>query len=270
MRRTTFERNFAWLDVLDNRFAIGERAYGHAIARNGHVSLATHAAQLCQARLAFAVDRHPRGIASGGDDEAAPRLFYPQDCDLLAPNDDCLVTYRTVKAEGTLDDPGRRSVEAFARAQGGCVRWRTSEDAARTYGLLELPAAATPEVGTLDGVTVYDAPVIALAVFPTVAEALPPLCDALGGSGRPAGIRACDAVPGGIIVEWDLDRTTAAVVLGAIDVELRRFNSGRTAEVLTPLPLPWTARIAADAVQAPEMSADRVLEELLERAGLHD
>jgi len=71
------------------------------------------------------------------------------------------------------------------------------------------------------------------------------------------------------VVEWDLERSPAGVVLGAIDVELRRFNSGRTAELLTPLSPQSIARIAADGLQSPELTSDRVLEVLLERAGLH-
>ena len=58
----------------------------------------------------------------------------------------------------------------------------------------------------------------------------------------------------------------AAVVLGVVDVELRRFHSGRTAELLTPLPAEWTAKIAAEGLQAPEIARDRVLEDLIERA----
>jgi hypothetical protein len=196
-------------------------------------------------------------------------LFYTQGCDLLAPNDVTKVTYKTVKADGVLDEARRLTVDAIVRARGGATRWRASVRAARTYGLFELPDAHCIEREPFEGVEVYDSPVIALAVFPAVAEALPFLREALGGSGRPAGIRSCDACDGGIILEWYLTQTAAAVVLGSVDVELRRFNSGRTAELLTPLPAPWTAKIAADELREPELSEDRVLEELVARAGLH-
>ena len=174
-----------------------------------------------------------------------------------------------MKVEGTLEIGRRTAAEEFVRSRGGSARWRISSRAARTYALLELPAhERLGDEAALRGMTVYDSPVIALAVYPSVAQALPFLHDALAGDGRPAGVRSCEPCDGGIVVEWDLDRTPAAVVLGAVDVELRRFNSGRTAELLTPLPAPWLAKIAADALHAPGVGAGRVLEDLVEAAGL--
>lgn len=121
-----------------------------------------------------------------------------------------------------------------------------------------------------NGAIAYDASVIAIAVFPSVVEALPRLADALGGPGRPAGVRGCEACGGdGVAIEWDLEVTPAAVVLGLVDVELARFAAGRTAELLSPLPPAWIARIAADGLRAPEISPDRMLETLVQRAGLH-
>ncbi|HKU81241.1 MAG TPA: hypothetical protein VJP76_03650 [Candidatus Tumulicola sp.] len=119
------------------------------------------------------------------------------------------------------------------------------------------------------GAVTYDAPVIAIAVFPSVAEALPALVDALEGTGRPAGMRGCSPCGGGgVAIEWDLDATSAGVVMGIIDVELARFTSGRSAELLAPLPPHWVTRIAAGGLRAPEISPERTLETLLERAGL--
>ena len=168
-----------------------------------------------------------------------------------------------------LEEVRRAAIDTAVRACGGDCRWRFSERAARTYGLLELPSEPNLDNAAFDGIVVFDLPIIALAVFPAVGEALPFLHDALGGPGRPVGVLACDAIDGGIVVEWDLERTPASVVMGTIDVELRRFHSGRTAEMLAPLPPSWTAQIASDALRAPQVSADRVLEELIARAGLH-
>lgn len=196
-------------------------------------------------------------------------MRYAQDCESLAPNDDGKVTYQTIKAEGMLEEARRTAVDAAVSAWGGTSRWRASSRAARTYGLLELPTERNLGGAPFEGLEIFNAPVIALAVFPAVDEALPYLCDALGGAGRPSGVLACDACDGGVVVEWELERTPASVVIGAVDVELRRFHSGRTAELLTPLPPPWTAKIASDALRAPEVSVDRVLEELLRRSGLH-
>ncbi|MEO6835917.1 MAG: hypothetical protein ABI231_08435, partial [Candidatus Tumulicola sp.] len=175
--------------------------------------------------------------------------------------------------DGILDDALRGAVDAAVRLHGGGVRWRTSTRAARSYGLVELPDArgttAAAAAAAAHGAGAYDSPVIALAVFPAEPEALQPILTALGGSGRPAGVRTCEPCPqGGAIVEWDLERSPAAVVLGVLDVELARFSSGRAAELLTPLPPAWIARIAADGLKAPDISQDRVLETLVERAGL--
>jgi hypothetical protein len=188
---------------------------------------------------------------------------------LFAANDVGKVTYRTIKAKGMLETVRRAAVDVAVRAYGGVCRWRVSERAARTYGLLELPSGRDLDNVAFDGIAVFDLPIIALAVFPAVGEALPYLLDALGGPGRPGGVLACDAIEGGMVVDWDIQRTPASVVMGAIDVELRRFHSGRTAELLAPLPPSWTAQIASDALRAPQVSEDRVLEELISRAGLH-
>lgn len=219
------------------------------------------------ARLVFAFNGDPRGVSSGGKNEPTP-VAYAQECDLLVPNDEGVGTYRTLRGNDRLDRDRRLAIERDANALGGRVIWRTSPRAGRTYGLLE--CERTFDGADFDGVTVYDVPVIALAVFPAVVEALPNLVEALGGPGRLAGIRSCDRSGQGVVVEWDLERTAATLVLGAVDVELRRFNSGRTAELLTPLPLPWVARLASDALCAPEIGEDRVLEALVARAGGHE
>lgn len=151
--------------------------------------------------------------------------------------------------------------------------WRLSRRADRSYALLEFETAGPAGVlaaAAAGGAVVYDAPVIAIAVFPSVAEALPALTAALDGPGRPAGVRACEPCGGGgVAIDWDLEVTPAAIVLGVVDVELARFASGRTAELLSPLPPPWVAKIAADGLQAPEISPGRTLETLVQRAGLH-
>lgn len=181
--------------------------------------------------------------------------------------------WATARSDGILDDSRREAVKAAVAARGGRCTWRTSDRCRRSYALLEFPegeASFEPlsAVAAANGATVYESPVIALAVFPAVPEALPPLLRALGGTGRPAGVLRCDACGDGAAVEWDIERTPASVVLGLVDVELARFASGRTIELLTPLPPAWRARIARDGLRAPEISSDRILEALVERAEL--
>ena len=168
---------------------------------------------------------------------------------------------------GEIDEERRAAIDAAVTRGGGTATWRTSPGAARSYALLELPdgfersAVATGFDGTL-----YDGPIIALALFPAVAEALPALREALTGRGRPAGILASYACTGGVVVEWDPLVTKSPVVFGLVDVELRRFNSGRTAELLTPLPTEIVAAVAAAGLQAPQIEPRRILELGIERA----
>jgi hypothetical protein len=171
------------------------------------------------------------------------------------------VAYLTLSIEGDLDDARRAAIEDTVRRQGGSVLWRTSAAAGRSYALLAMPdrydAAA---VRAIAGGTLYDRPIIALAVFPALAEALPLLCESLAGAGRPAGVVACVPVPRGVVIEWDPSLTDAAVVLALVDVELRRWQSARTAELLSPLPRPVAAKLAATGLRAPQIGPERVLE----------
>jgi hypothetical protein len=173
------------------------------------------------------------------------------------------VVYLTLRIDGSADDEAREAVDALLVNQGGRALWHTSAATGRSYALLELPAPCDV-TGIAAGATVYQTPIIALAVFPAVREALPSLLDALGGPGRPAAILSCEPCTGGVVIEWDPQRASAAVVLGLLDVELRRFDSGRTAELLSPLPPGSIARVAADGLQAPQIAPERVLEMLLD------
>jgi hypothetical protein len=162
----------------------------------------------------------------------------------------------------------RNGVETAVRAHGGSVTWRSSARAGRTYGLVRLPDGELK--AGIGAATVHDTAIIAVAVYPVAAEALPFVRDALAGAGRPSGVIATSNCEGGVIVEWDPRRTAATTVYDLVDAELRRFGGGRTAELLAPLPDDVIARVAADGLQAAEISSDRELETLVERAGLGD
>jgi hypothetical protein len=196
------------------------------------------------------------------------RLTHTQDWNAETPNGKSVV-YVTLSIDGSLDDARRSAVDELVRRGSGRAVWRTGSPTGRSYALLELPNE--PDAGAIaaaTGARVYESAIIALAVFPAVREALPSLLETLAGPGRPAGILACKACEGGVVIEWDPQRSSSSVVLGVVDVELRRFNSARTAELLSPLPPASLARIAADGLQAEQVAPDRVLEVLIERAGL--
>jgi hypothetical protein len=168
----------------------------------------------------------------------------------------------------SLDADLRAAIDAGIAMCGGIAHWRVSPDVDRAYALLEFPGDAdTPAIET-DASFTESAPIIALAVYPAVAEALPSLIEVLDGPGRPSGVIGCRASGGAAVLEWDLDRTPATLVLDLIDTELDRFHSGRRIELLTPLTETWLAKIAADGLHCPEIASDRILETLVTKAGL--
>jgi hypothetical protein len=175
----------------------------------------------------------------------------------------------TLRFGQILPDSVRATVAAAIASRGGSVTWRDDAGSDRTYGLVELPQGA-PAVRAVvrEPVTVFEAPIIALAVSPSVPEALPQLLEAFAGPGRPDGILSCEASNGRLILEWNPDRTKTALVFSLLDTELRRFASGRTGELLAPLPEALAAQIAAEGLGTPEIASNRVLETLLERMGM--
>jgi hypothetical protein len=174
------------------------------------------------------------------------------------------VAYLTLSADEALDGAQRAAIDAVIARSGGTSSWRMA--AGRSYALLDVPDAY--DAGDLRALfrgTVYDRPVIALALFPAVEEALPMLREALMGAGRPAGILASYACDRGVVVEWDPAITEARLVLALADVELQRFGSGRVAELLSPLPPATAAAIAASGLQAPQVEPHHILELGIER-----
>jgi hypothetical protein len=157
------------------------------------------------------------------------------------------------------------AVSAAATAAGGSAEWQIDARFNRAYALIE--GVASPDgvrAAAATGAAAGNGAIIALAVFPSVPQALPHLREALGGAGRPAGVVSIEVNDTAAIVEWEFERTGSALVLAAIDAELARFRSGRVNELLSPLPLAaWTA-IAAEGLRAAQIAPSRVLEALIE------
>ncbi len=159
----------------------------------------------------------------------------------------------------------RTAIDEIVGRLGGFTRWRCSRRFDRAFASIELRSeSGLDALRAATGATVYDATIIALAVTPTLPEALPALEDALAGTGRPAGIVFAEGRDGAICVAWDLAKTDAGIVMSAIDAELRRFAAARTVELLSPLPLAAMTAIVAEGLNAPEIAPDRVLEALIE------
>ena len=169
--------------------------------------------------------------------------------------------YLTISVAGALDPARKAEVDDAVARRGAQIVWRAHVVANRSYASIAAPShIAIADIPAASGDTIYAGAIIALAVFPTVPEALPVLVEALSGPGGPASVLACHSVPNGVIVEWNPQRCAVEVLFGIIDVELRRFSSGRTAELLTPLPPEAIAAVAARGLQTPQITTQRILE----------
>lgn len=162
----------------------------------------------------------------------------------------------TLRYRAIPNDSETARIDDLISRSGATIAWQHNPHFARSYALIEgVEAPLIPEM---------EPAIIALAVSPSVPEALPGVQEALGGRGRPAGITSCERIGNALIIEWDLNRTSARIVLELCDIELARYHSGRTNELLSPIPLPWWTQIAAEGLSAPEIAPNRVLEALIE------
>lgn len=141
--------------------------------------------------------------------------------------------------------------------------------AGRTYGLVQGAASAEPEAvaQAIPGAKWYDETIIALAIEPTPADALPAIAGPFSSGAGVAGVLDCAAFAQLMVVEFQA-RTAPSLILNLVDVELRRFHGYRKVTLLNPLPPEIVAQIAAGGLQAPEIAPDRILETLLEQSGV--
>ncbi len=208
--------------------------------------------------MLLGVEHDVRGVFSNGYDARREGLRH-------AANDALIVDWaRTLR----IDAPPAPELHerVFSLARDG-VRVCVSEvgSVPRTYALVEGRDDVDPSEleQRLSGARWYDASIIALAIEPLPADALPLLAEALGGVGAPAGVCECAQIGTRLILEFRPDVTQPALINRIIDVELRRFGGARRTELLTPLSLATAASIAADGLQANEIAPDRILEALL-------
>jgi hypothetical protein len=157
------------------------------------------------------------------------------------------------------DDAEAGAVQAACSRHNAIAQWERPRFG-RRYALVESAHDGVRDELARTRATVFPGPIIALAVSPTVSEALPQLLSALGGAGRPAGICGCEADAAAAVVEWDLDRTSWETIDSLIDAECARYRCGRVNALLTPLPVAWWARLAAYGLRAPEITSERILE----------
>jgi len=175
-----------------------------------------------------------------------------------------------VRFDGTIDETQRKKMAASLPPGASLKLAQSHAGSRRTYGLIEGPDSLEPAEAeaSFPQAHWYDGTIIALAIEPTPADALPAIEGALGGDGKPAGVLECSIAAGTAIVEFRPESTPPALILDLADVELRRFHGYRKVSLLNPLPTPVVAQIASAGLQAPEITPGRILETLLEQSGV--
>jgi hypothetical protein len=175
---------------------------------------------------------------------------------------------RTLRIDAPANDSVQTRVAAALSHDGVHVRFGAEHRFPHRYALIEGPEGIDPAElrERVADAHWYDEAVIALAIEPAPQDALPQLLHALSGPGAPAGICGVRSTEDAIIVDIRPLVTQPSFVLRIVDVELERFHGYRRTHLLSPLPPDAIARIAAVGLQAPEISPDRILEALLERA----
>lgn len=178
-----------------------------------------------------------------------------------------MASFQTLRFDGVLDEATKTLLERASRGAGASLRACASHRFERSYATIESESPVDADVLLRDipAATLYDGAIIAIAIEPTPTDALPLLAEALGGAGRPSGVRTAERVGDALVVEFLAQRSPARFVLDIVDVELRRFHGYRRVELLTPAPAEWLARAAAEGLGAPEIDTSRILEALLER-----
>jgi hypothetical protein len=255
---TPLQRKGAGFNSIDQRSAVFQNAHVHAIAWCEHLSLTRRALEIRNARLFLAIQHDVCRIFTNRNHARRERVRH-------AANDVCIVDWsRSVRIDAPSSAALSDRVAALAR-DGMRVRMGNAGAIPRTYALIEGPEGADPSELSqrLPEARWYDAAIIALAIEPLPADALPLLEAALGGPGAPAGLHDCTRFGSQLLVEFEPEVTPPALIMRIIDVELRRFGGSRRTQVLTPLSPRIAAAVAAQGLQAPEIASDRILETLL-------
>jgi hypothetical protein len=175
---------------------------------------------------------------------------------------------RTLRIDAPANESVQTRVGAALSRDGVRVRIGPENRSPHRYVLVEGPEGIDPAElrERLPDARWYDEAIIALAIELAPEDALQHVLHALRGLGAPAGMCDVTSESGVLIVEFRPSLTQPSLVLRIVDVELERFHGYRRTQLVAPLPVELVARIAADGLQAPEITTDRILESLLGRA----
>jgi len=167
--------------------------------------------------------------------------------------------FASVRFDGVLAASERdEATRALVSAGATVTSWNAC--GARTYATAALGSdVATATLSALIGADVVSPPLLVLRVVPDAARALAGLEAALGGAGRPAGIRDARRVAAAVVVECDAARTPLATLVALIDTELA-FAPGRTLEPLVGIDDATLVAFAGAALAEPDLDENCLIE----------
>lgn len=249
----------AFVYPFDEGASVFEHARVHAIARCEHRPFTDRPFEVGHPRGVFGVEHNPCSVFTDGNNSRRERLTH-------AANDCCIVNWaRTLRVDASPSDALQARIASKLTREGVSLRFAGSPSLGRTYVLVEGPQSVDPAElqAAMPDARWYPDAIIALAIEPAPADALPRLADALGGAGAPAGICSCEVLDGRILLEFRPQVTQASLLVRIAEVELRRFSGYRRTELLSPLPIDVIAQVTADGLQAAEIDSNRILESLI-------
>ncbi|GAC1309861.1 MAG: hypothetical protein NVSMB21_16990 [Vulcanimicrobiaceae bacterium] len=177
--------------------------------------------------------------------------------------------FASVRFDGVLV-PAERDVVTRAVASCGATATSWAACGSRTYATLSLsPACDVPAIERAiasgrSAVRVDAPPLVVLRVAPSAPRLLGSLGEALGGPGRPAGVRDARRVDDALVVECDPRVTPLATLVALIDVELASAP-GRSIDPLVPLDDETLVAFAAALLCEPDLDCRRLIEPHLAR-----
>ncbi len=171
--------------------------------------------------------------------------------------------FASVTFDGVLAACERHGAARTLRSAGATVTsWNAG--VGRTYATVVLDAAAdTAAVATASAARVDEPPLVVLHVTPRFADRVACIAEALGGPGRPDGVRDMRHDGEVLVVEVDARRTSLAVVLALVDLEAGGAALRRV-EPLVALDDATLAALAGAALREPDLDATRLIETYLE------
>ncbi|MGH7708275.1 MAG: hypothetical protein ACREM8_03510 [Vulcanimicrobiaceae bacterium] len=170
----------------------------------------------------------------------------------------------SARFDAALDERRRTALALTVTSCGGTLGpWAEPRELRRTYAGLRFDSAAVRDRcdAALGDARIDEPPLVALEIVPAVPARLSNLMQALGGTGRPRGVRDCTVGGSTLVVEFDPAITPLAFVIDVIDV----VAPERQIRPLLPVSDATLARFAADVLGVRELAADRIIEPYVEQ-----